>query len=124
MRFVVITSRIFFAQFISAINIKRRQGCKKTRSLPIYFAHNRFSIPLLINCATSQRKSLRTKINKSCMEQITCPCIYTCARIYNSNIHYYNGRSVKVMLKWGKSLHNPKIIRTFAPTKENKSNKQ
>ena len=69
MRFVVITSRIFFfAQFISAINIKRGQGCKKTRSLPIYFAHNRFSIPLLINCATSQRKSLRTKINKPCME--------------------------------------------------------
>ena len=68
MRFVVITSRIFFAQFISAINIKRGQGCKKTRSLPIYFAHNRLSIPLTINCTTTQRKPVRTKINKSCME--------------------------------------------------------
>lgn len=108
----------------SSNSFQRGQGRKKTRSLPIYFAHNRFSIPFPINCTTTQRKSLRTKINKSCMEQITCPYIYTCARIYNSNIHYYNGRSVKVMLKWGKYLHNPKIIRTFAPTKENKSNKQ
>ena len=32
------------------------------------------------------------------------------------------GTNVKVMLKWGKSLHNPKLFRTFAPTKENNNN--